>query len=148
MADFTATLAAQARAPRVSLTPELDAALAELDAALQALANELQVEYHGPGVGVEGERGVYRLAVRAHQEGYSDPQWSLRVCDALPNAGWRVAWAIQNVARLRKAAVVQSLPAFFAGYLAAVGEAGRADTPAGRRLAALAEAFGQTDTVH
>ena len=136
-------LAAQARAAHPRLGPELDRALRELDAEMSALAEALQVEYLGPGVGMRdmGAEHVYRLVVRYHVWNVSEAGWGLKVCDALPNAGLRPMWAIHGVSRLRKRQLVQALPEFFRGLAEAVQQAGKADTEAGRRVLALAEAF-------
>lgn len=134
-------LADQATRERVSITPALDEALTAVDAELEAIAPELQVEYVGPGVGVEGQEDVYRMVVRAHEWVMNQPSWSMKVCDALPNAGWRAAWAIQGVSRARKTMVVRKLPEFMRGYMECVREAGKADTAAGRRLEELARAL-------
>jgi hypothetical protein len=141
MQAFIDYLAAQSRAPQVRIDMQLDSALAQLDKMMEGLARELQVEYYGPEIGVSEGRHVYRLVVRAHEWEIHNPTWSLKVCTALPHAGWRADWAVQGVARLRKALVVQALPAFFAGYAQAVAEAGKSETKAGQRLAELARAF-------
>lgn len=134
-------LAEQAHAPRVAITAELDAALQALDAEFEALAPQLQVEYIGPGVGVEGQEDVYRLAVRYHEWVMNQPSWSLKICDALPNAQWRAAWAIQGASRARKALLVRGLPQFMRGFAEAVRAAGKANDAAGRRVEAMARAF-------
>lgn len=139
--SFIELLAEQAGRERVAVTPELDAALTELDRTFEELAPALEVEYVGPGVGVEGAEDVYRLVVRPHEWVMGSPSWSLKICDALPNAGWRVSWAVQGASRARKAMAVKALPAFFAGYLQAVRAADKSDTEAGQRLAALAQSF-------
>ncbi|MEJ2508226.1 MAG: hypothetical protein P8009_01885 [Gammaproteobacteria bacterium] len=136
-------LAEQAGRERIAVTPELDAALTELDAAFEELAPALAVEYVGPGVGVEGAEDVYRLVIRPHEWVMGAPSWSLKICDALPNAGWRVAWAVQGASRARKSMCVKALPQLLRGYVEAVRAAGKADTEAGQRLAALAEQFEQ-----
>jgi len=135
-------LAEQARAERVAVTPELDAALAALDEAIEAIAPQLEVEAYGPGVGVEGEQDVYRLVIRHHEWNVDDYRWGLKVCDALPNAGWRVAWPIQGVARRRKGEVVRGLPAMLGEWRNAVAAAGLAESDAGRQVAELAAALG------
>gem|GEM_PF-2236785 len=134
-------LAAEAARERVVITPALDKALAALDAELESLAPELQVEYIGPGVGVEGKEDVYRLVVRPHEWAIHEPSWSLKVCDALPNADWRAAWAVQGVSRARKAEVVRKLPEFMREYAERIREAGKAETAAGRRVQELAAAL-------
>lgn len=141
MQPFIEHLIAQSRAGTVRVDEGLDAALAQLDALLARLADALRVEYYGPEIGVAAGRHVYRLVVRAHEWEINDPAWSLKVCTALPHARWRADWAVQGVGRLRKALVVQALPAFFTGYAAAIAAAGRGDTPAGRQVAELAGAF-------
>lgn len=142
MSDYLNVLVEQSRATRVAITPELDAALAGLDAEFERLAPELEVEYVGPGVGVEGNESVYRLVVRPHEWTIHQPSWSLKICDALPNAGWRAAWAVQGASRARKAMVVQALPDFLHGYAGAVAAAGKDASPAGQRVREMAERFG------
>lgn len=139
MSAYLQLLAEQATRERIAVTPALDQALAALDAELEALAPELQVEYIGPGVGVEGKEEVYRLVVRPHEWVMGQPAWSMKVCDALPNAGWRAAWAAHGVSRARKAMVVKRLPEFMRGYADCIRAAGKADTTAGRRIQELAE---------
>ncbi|MEJ2481354.1 MAG: hypothetical protein P8Y78_14605, partial [Acidihalobacter sp.] len=80
-------LAAQAHADRVRLSGELDEALRALDAEMSELAGVLQVEYVGPGVGMQdmGAEHVFRLAVRHHVWDVSEAGWGLKVCDGLPN---------------------------------------------------------------
>lgn len=138
---FLDLLATQARAPQVRIDDALDAALTQLDHMLTNLARDLQVEYYGPAIGVDAGREVYRLVVRAHEWRIHQHEWSLKICTALPHAGWRADWAIQSAARRRKILVVQALPEFFVGYYAAVCAAGKQDTNAGRRLGELARRF-------
>jgi hypothetical protein len=136
-------LAAQAHADRVRLSGELDEALRALDAEMTELAEVLQVEYVGPGVGMRdmGAQDVFRLAVRHHVWDVSETSWGLKVCDGLPTGGMRAMWPIYGVARLRKQQLVQALPQFFSGMADAVCEAGKNETPAGRRVLGLAAAF-------
>ena len=135
-------LAAQSRAPRVAVTPELDTALTWLDEQTEALAQALEVEYVGPGVGTDpGAEAVYRLVVRCHEWRLGRPTWSVKVCDATPEANYRATWPIPGVQRLRKQRLVQVLPEFLSGWSDAVSAAGKGDSEPGRRLAALARAF-------
>lgn len=134
-------LARQCRAAEIQLGAPLDGALTELDSLLATLAAELEVEYYGPEVGIESGRHVYRLVVRPHEWRIHQPRWSLKVCTALPHAGWRADWPVQGASRLRKRRIVSALPAFFAGYTAAVNAAGKGDTRAGQRLVELACRF-------
>ncbi|WP_455385804.1 hypothetical protein [Acidihalobacter prosperus] len=136
-------LAAQAHADRVRLSGDLDEALRALDTEMTELAEVLQVEHVGPGVGMQdmGAEHVFRLAVRHHVWDVSEAAWGLKVCDGLPNGSLRAMWPIYGVARLRKQQLVQALPQFFSGYADAVREAGKDETPAGRRVLSLAAAF-------
>jgi hypothetical protein len=136
-------LAAQAHADSVRVGGELDEALHALDAEMSELADVLQVEYIGPGVGMQdmGAEHVFRLAVRHHVWDVDKAGWGLKVCDGLPNGGLRAMWPIYGVARLRKQQLVQALPHFFSGLADAVREAGKDETPAGRRVLSLAAAF-------
>lgn len=138
--DFLAHLALEARSPRVRVDPALDEALARLDALLERLCRDLQVEYVGPPVGVEA-REVHRLVVAAHAWTAGAPAWGVRVCSARSPSGWRAEWTLAGAGRLRKRLIVQALPEFLEGFVQAVVAAGKADTPAGRRLARLREAF-------
>lgn len=138
--DFLLYLATQARSQRVQVGPELDQALTRLGFLLDALCRELRVEYVGPAVGVEA-REVHRLVVAAHAWTAGAPVWGVRVCSPRPQAGWRAEWTLGGAGRLRKRLIVQALPEFFEGFVRAVAEAGKADTPAGRRLQALRQAF-------
>lgn len=141
MDEWLEHLAAQACGePRVDAV--LDRALLRLEAEIAEIAAALAVEHYGPGVGVEGRADVYRLVVREHRSGArSPPAWGLKICDATPHAGWRVAWAPHAASRRRKRALVKALPEFFAGYAEAVAAAGKTDTPAGRRLLEIARRF-------
>ncbi len=141
MESYVAYLAEQARAERVSVTERLDTALASLDRDFSVLAPELQVEYFGPGVGVDADRSVFRLAVGPHRGSIEGPVWSLRICDGTASGGWRPMWAVQGVGRLRKALVVKALPELLAGFADAVAAAGKSDTAAGRRVHEMAAAF-------
>jgi hypothetical protein len=67
----------------------------------------------------------------------------LKVCVAAPEANCRAEWPVQGVSRLRKVRVIKALPEFFAGFSAAVKAAGKADSPAGQRIAELAQRFNQ-----
>ncbi len=142
MSDYLVQLAEQAQRDRITPSKELDAALARLDEELEALAPVLEVDYVGPGVGVEGKEDVYRLVVRAHEWRIGEHSWSLKICDALPNAGWRAAWSVQGASRARKAMAIARLPEFMAGFAAAVRAAGKADSAAGRRVQEMAAALG------
>ncbi|HKJ07575.1 MAG TPA: hypothetical protein VKA76_00660 [Gammaproteobacteria bacterium] len=141
MESYLAYLAAQARAERVAVSEPLDAALASLDRDFAALAPALQVEYFGPGVGVDADRSVFRLAVGPHRGSIEAPVWGLRVCDGTASGGWRPMWAVQGVGRLRKVLVVKALPELLAGFAEAVAAAGKSDTAAGRRVHEMAAAF-------
>ncbi len=141
--DFLAYLALEARNPRVRVDPALDEALAQLDRLLEGLCAELQVHYVGPPVGVEA-REVHRLVVTAHAWTAGAPVWGVRVCSARSPSGWRAEWTLAGAGRLRKRLIVQALPEFLEGFVQAVAAAGKADTPAGRRLVRLREAFSQS----
>lgn len=136
-------LAEQAHAERVRVNGELDEALRALDAEMSELAGVLQVEYVGPGVGMRDmdAENVFRLAVRYHVWDTTEAGWGLKVCDGLPTGALRAMWPIYGVARLRKQQLVQALPEFFAGLAKAVCEAGKDETPSGRRVLALSAAF-------
>jgi hypothetical protein len=138
--DFLVHLASEARSPRVRVDAALEEALVRLDALLESLCQELQVEYVGPAVGVEA-REVHRLVVAAHAWTAGPPAWGVRVCCARAPSGWRAEWTLAGAGRLRKRLIVQALPEFLEGFLEAVVVAGKADTPAGRQLARLREAF-------
>lgn len=141
MDEWLDHLAAQAHG-ETRVDARLDRALLRLEAEIAELAAALAVEYDGPGVGVEGRADVYRLVVRAHRcDMRSPPAWGVKICDATPPGNWRVAWAIHAASRRRKRALVKALPVFFAGYAEAVAAAGKADTPAGRRLLGIARRF-------
>jgi hypothetical protein len=141
---YLTLLGERARDDRPRLDAELDAALAALDRELEALAGELKVEYVGPGVGMADmdAEHVYRLVVRRHRWDVFTEGWSLKVCDGLENCDLRPMWPIQGTARLRKRQVVQALPEFLRGYATAIAEAGKAETPAGRRVGELVQALG------
>lgn len=141
MSDYLNVLARLGGASRVPITAELDEALAALDAEFEHLAPAMEVEYIGPGVGVEGKETVYRLVVRAHEWTIHQPSWSLKICDALPNAGWRAAWAVQGASRARKALTVNVLGEFLDGYATAIKAADKAGTEAGQRVLAMAKHY-------
>lgn len=143
MTDYIARLAAQAKQDPVAVTTETDRDLTELDGEFEQLAAQLEVEYAGPGVGMADMKAehVYRLVVRHHVWDVNTEGWGLKVCDALPNCEFRPMWPVQGTGRLRKKQIVKVLPEFFAGYLAAIEAAGKAGTPAGQRVRAMAEAF-------
>lgn len=140
MNDFVALLVERSRAEQPKVDAALENALARLDHLLAGVSAELQVEYYGPGVGVE-TAAAHRLVVRAHAWGGGRPQWGVRVCSAAPQAHWRAEWTLQAAGRLRKALIVRALPEFFAGYGQAVAAAGRAQSASGQRVAALARRF-------
>lgn len=134
-------LAARAGESRVKVDAALDEALEALDAELATLAAELEVEYLGPGIGMQdmGAEHVFRLAVRHHVWDVDTAGWGVKVCDGLPQGNLRPMWAMQGVGRLRKQQLVKVLPEFLRGYAAAVAAAGKAEAPAGQKLQALAE---------
>lgn len=136
-------LARQVSAPRVIINEMLDVALHALDQRLETLSALLEVEYLGPGVGMQDmdAEHVFRLAVRHHVWDVAHAAWGLKVCDALPNGGLRPMWPIYGVGRLRKQQLVRALPEFFQGYVAAVVAAGKARDAAGHQLQALAKYF-------
>lgn len=138
--DFLVT---QSHGGCVRVNDELDRALRALDAEMETLADALRVEYVGPGVGMRdmAAESVFRLTVRHHVWDVNQAGWGLRVCDGLPNGALRAMWPIYGVARLRKRQLVQVLPEFFSGLADAVRDAGKQDTPAGRRVLELAAAF-------
>lgn len=143
MSDYIPFLAAQAALDDVPVSPQLDAALAELDREFERLAGALEVTFVGPGVGMAdmGAEHVYRLVVGLHRWDVRTERWGLKVCDALPNCELRPMWPVQGTARLRKKQVVKALPELLAGYAQAVDAAGKAETPAGRRVLEMAAAF-------
>ncbi len=138
---FIDLLVARSRVVDPRVDQELDDALARLDVMLAALAADLGVEYVGPEVGLGAGRHVYRLVVREHVSLNGRQDWSVRVCTALPCAGWRAEWTLHGASRLRKGVIVSCLPEFFAGYAQAVAAAGRDGTNSGVRLAGLAQRF-------
>ena len=120
--------------------------LAQLDHVLDDLADALKVEYFGPEVGLGQGHGVYRLVVRQHALGAVERQWGLRICTALPHAGWRADWALAAAGRQRRGEVVAALPLFFAGYWSAVVQAAQDTSRAGQRLQALSASFTAGET--
>lgn len=142
MTDFIDLLARHCHEDPPRVTAEVTAALARLDELLEALAPELEVEHYGPGVGLDGAPQAYRLVIRVHEWVPKRPAWSLKVCDATAHGGWRATWTVQGTGRLRKERVLTVLPEFFAGYLHAIERTGKAESGAGRRVAALAGALG------
>ncbi|AKJ96024.1 hypothetical protein TVD_11965 [Thioalkalivibrio versutus] len=126
-----------------TLNAEVDQALAALEQELNRLAGELQVEYVGPAVGMADMQAehVYRLVIRQHEIDVTRHEWSLWVCDALDNCDFRATWPVTGAARLRRKQVVAVVPELVAGYRDAVAAAGKADTPAGQRLAQIASVF-------
>ncbi|WP_156782785.1 hypothetical protein [Acidihalobacter yilgarnensis] len=144
MDEMIVLLAAQAATPKVVVNEALEAALRGLDRRIEALSAALEVEYLGPGIGMQDmdAEHVFRLVVRHHVWDVAHSGWGLKVCDALPNGGLRPMWPIYGVGRLRKQQLVKTLPAFFQGYMAAVVAAGKAQSSAGLELQALAESFG------
>jgi hypothetical protein len=143
MRSFIEVLAGQAGRSQVVVDAGLDQALTELDRAMERLGAALEVEHVGPGVGMSdmGAEHVYRLVMRRHRWDVFTEGWGLKVCDALDNCELRPMWPLQGTARLRKRQVVRALPDFFAGYLRAVAEVGKADTAAGCELRDIAEAL-------
>ncbi len=143
MKDFIGFLVEQSRLDTIAVNPALDDALTHLDHALAGLSEAVQVEYKGPFVGVETLK-AHQLMVLRHEWIMHQPSWSMKVCVAAPEAQSRAEWPVQGVSRLRKVRVVKALPEFFAGFSAAVKAAGKADSPAGQRIAALAQRFNQS----
>ena len=143
MQTFLELLVAQSRAPEVVVNGQLDAALTQLDSMIARLAEDVAVEYYGPDIGINAGKEVYKLVVRQHEWQIHEPAWSLRVCTALPHAGWRADWAIQGASRLRKKNIVKALPAFFVGFAAAITQAGKAETNAGSRILQLSKLFSE-----
>lgn len=140
MKDFIALLVEQSRSQNIAIHPALDDALTRLDYALAGLCEAVQVEYHGPYVGVETPL-AHQMVVRNHEWKIHQPAWSLKICVAAAEANCRAEWPIQGVSRLRKALVVKALPEFFVGFAAAITEAGKDTTAAGRRVLELSRRF-------
>lgn len=125
------------------LTAAADNALQALEAELNAIAAELQVEHVGPGVGMAdmNAEGAYRIVVREHEHDVTRCEWGVMVCDAADNCDYRPMWPMSGTGRLRRRQVVEALPELVAGWRAAVNEAGQALTPGGQRLVALDTVF-------
>lgn len=140
MKAFLPLLASLAQAPTLRVTGELDDALAHLDHMLEGLCEALRVEYYGPYVGVE-RRDAHRLVVREHVWQIDQARWSLKICSSAPAANWRAEWSIQNASRMRKPLIVRALPEFFCGFAAEIESQGKAQTPAGVRIAEIAQLF-------
>ena len=140
MKDFIALLVNQSHAEQVVVNQALTDALARLDLMLEGLCGDLQVEFHGPYVGVETPK-AHQMVVRAHEWKIHQPAWSVKICVASPEAKDRAEWAMQGVGRLRKQVIVKALPAFFAGFAKAIEAAGKAGTPSGQRVLELAAQF-------
>lgn len=133
--DAAAVLATALRGECSAGDPTVTAALERLDQALEAIAPALAVEYHGPGVGMDAERSVYRLIIRAHEwRGYGRFDWSLKICDALDNNTWRPTWTIQGAAGRRRPRILAALPALLDGYWAAIEAAGLTPSPEAQRV--------------
>jgi len=141
MHTFIDLLIARSRTSQPRVDRQLECALTQLDAMLEALAADLQVEHYGPDIGLGAGAHVYRLVVRPHEWHIHKRAWCLRVCTALPHAGWRADWTMQGASRLRKQRIVHRLPDFFSGYADAIRAAGKADTNAGRRAIDVAQQF-------
>lgn len=140
MKDFIELLVTQSKADRVSVTTALDDALKHLDNVMTGIAGDLQVEFFGPFVGVETEK-AHQLVVRAHNWELGGKEWSLKVCTTAPQSDFRPEWPLQGSGRLRKQLIVKALPAFFQGYAEAVAQAGKSDTPSGKRIVQFAARF-------
>lgn len=140
MKDFIALLVEQSRQQRIVINPALDDALTHLDHALEGLCAAVQVECHGPYVGVETPL-AHQMVVREHEWKIHQPAWSMKICVAAPEANCRAEWPIQGVSRLRKVLVVKALPEFFAGFAEAVKSAGKENSSAGMRVVELAQRF-------
>ncbi len=140
MKDFIQYLASQSRLDQPAVNNALDDALTHLDNTLAGIAAALQVEYIGPYVGVETLK-AHAMVVRAHEWQIHNPTWSMKISSAVPEANYRAEWPAQGASRLRKQLITKALPAFFAGYTAAVQAASKLDTPAGQRLAAINAQF-------
>lgn len=138
-----ALLAQESRAPKIIVNEALDDALRFLDQRMEALSSQLEVEFLGPGVGMQDMEAehVFRLVVRHHVWDITHSGWGLKVCDALPTGGLRPMWPIYSVGRLRKQQLVRVLPEFFREYMTAVSNAGKEKSAAGLELQALAESF-------
>ncbi len=141
METFIDLLVARGRAVEPQVDRQLDNALMRLSMMLEALAAELRVEYLGPEVGLGPGVHVYRLVVREHECEWQRRVWSVRVCTALPHAGWRAEWTLPGASRLRKRIIVRCLPEFFHGYGQAILAAGKDRTNAGMRVLELARRF-------
>lgn len=143
MESFLMVLRDCARDPERRPDKALDDALARLGRILGQIAAALEVEYRGPFVGIGAGREAFCLAVRAHEEAAGTTVWGARVCSADPHRGLAAHWELDRVSRLRKPILARALPEFLAGYHTAVAAAHKADTGAGQRLLALAEALSE-----
>ncbi|NOT17015.1 MAG: hypothetical protein HOP20_02960 [Sulfuriferula sp.] len=140
MKDFIQHLVNQSKLATPAINHALDDALTHLDHSLAGIAAALEVEYIGPFVGVETLK-AHAMVIRAHEWQIHQHTWSMKICSAVAEANYRPEWPAQGASRLRKRLIVQALPAFFAGYTAAVQAANKLDTPAGKRLTAINAQF-------
>ena len=138
---FLKILRDRAQAETIVVDAALTDALGRLSRLLAHLAADLQVEHVGPHVGLGEGRDAFCLAVRAHEEAVGSRAWGVRVCSAGPHASLRADWDLPAASRLRKAVIVRALPAFLAGYVEAVAQAGRLSTRSGERLSGIVRAL-------
>lgn len=122
---------------------EIDQSLQAMDQEISVLADALRVEYVGPDVDIQlrQDQPAFKLVVRHHIWDIATAGWGVKICDALPQAHWRVMWPVYGVSRLRKRKLLSVLPRFFAGYAASVVDVGAVNLQAVDRLEEISGFF-------
>ena len=100
----------------------LRGAFVSLDHLLSQLAQDLQIVYDGPDVGLASQANLHRLRIAEQHWTGTERAWGVAVCSYAGKGEPRSEWRIHRVSRERLPHLLQALPAFFVGYHTAAEE--------------------------
>jgi hypothetical protein len=100
----------------------LRGAFVSVDHLLTQLAQDLQIVYDGPDVGLGSQANLHRLRVAEQHWTGAEHAWGVAVCSYAGKGEPRSEWHIHRVSRERLPIILRALPAFFRGYHAAAEE--------------------------
>jgi len=121
---------------RISETTRSD--FQALDHLVANIAQDLQVDYDGPEVGIGTNSGLHRLRVAEHHWTGAQRGWGVAVCSYAQSNHPRSEWRLAKVSRERLPLVLHALPRFFLGYVQ-VARSQREDRASLRRLQHIAK---------
>ncbi|MEL5848418.1 MAG: hypothetical protein U7M05_03535 [Candidatus Igneacidithiobacillus chanchocoensis] len=118
----------------------LRGAFVSVDHLLTQLAQDLQIVYDGPDVGLGSQANLHRLRVAEQHWTGAEHAWGVAVCSYAGKGEPRSEWRIHRVSRERLPIILQALPAFFHGYHTAA-EGAHPERASTRRLGEISRLF-------